>query len=697
MKLKRIVTGVVAVAVAVVVAGYAIIASLEVQKVASFAATEVKAATGRDLVIDGPVDLKISLNPSINLEDVRFANAPWGSRPDMITLRRLEIQVELLPLLTGDVVVRHVVLIKPDVLLETDAEGRNNWDFAAESGPAAPAPSADAGADGMKLPDVRDIHVEGGVLQLVDAAAGETLRLDLTEAIGGVPKGGGPRPLRLAAAYNGNPFVIEGSYGGLQVLLSGAAEPLDLTISAGGATVTAKGTAGNLIGAMTADLAVTAAGDDLSGLSPWVAGEVPAVGPYNLSAKLKIAGQSIDISGLALKVGSSDLTGNVSLSRAGDRPLVKAALVSKLLDLGDFTAGQSASGGGGTAGAGGGTGRVFPDDPLPLEILRAVDAQVKLDAERLRVEPMTLEEVQASTTLKAGTLTVDPLTAKLAGGNLSGRLAVAASKAEPDVTLRLDGKKVDFGALLRQAAVTDEVGGAMDLEIDLKGRGASPHAIAAGLGGHVQAVALDGTIDNSLLRVMSVGLGDIVGPLFGKTDRTRLECLVARFDITGGQAESRALVLDTGAFAVAGRGGIDLGKEQVHLAFDTQTSEPSLASLALPFRVTGPLADPAVTPDPIGAAVGVVGTVGDVAATGGNIVGGAVDTVGGLIGTGPIIGHIGSDQTLCGEALAAIGQGAPAGASSSGGSSGGVADDVGKALKGAGESIEKGIKSLFGN
>ncbi|MEQ9606334.1 MAG: hypothetical protein RLN99_01560, partial [Kiloniellaceae bacterium] len=144
---------------------------------------------------------------------------------------------------------------------------------------------------------------------------------------------------------------------------------------------------------------------------------------------------------------------------------------------------------------------------------------------------------------------------------------------------------------------------------------------------------------------------------------------------------------------------IDLDAEQVNLAFDTQTSQPSLASLAVPFRVTGPLAAPSVVPDPIGAAVGVVGTAGDVAKTGANIVGGAVDAVGGLFGTGPIIGQIGSGQTLCGEALAVIGQdsGADGGGDAQPKSSGGLVDGVGDAVKGAGEGIEKGLKSLFGN
>jgi uncharacterized protein involved in outer membrane biogenesis len=306
---------------------------------------------------------------------------------------------------------------------------------------------------------------------------------------------------------------------------------------------------------------------------------------------------------------------------------------------------------------------------------------------------LMLDDVQTDLTLKAGNLSAAPLSAGLAGGRLDGRVALNAATAEPELALRLDGKGLDFGDQLKQAAISDEVGGELELAVDIQGRGATPHALAAGLAGHIQAVSLNGTVDNSLLRILSVGVSDIIAPLYGTADSTRLECFVAGFDIEGGQAKSRALVFDTGAFAVAGRGGIDLDAEQVNLAFDTQTSEPSLASLAVPFRVTGPLTDPAVSPDPVGAAVGAVGNVAE---TGGNIVGGAVDAVGGLIGTGPIIGQIGSGDSLCGAALAAIGRGAADGAAAPAGSRS-VVDDVGDAVKGAGEEIGKGLQNHFGN
>ena len=188
-----------------------------------------------------------------------------------------------------------------------------------------------------------------------------------------------------------------------------------------------------------------------------------------------------------------------------------------------------------------------------------------LDAALLRLSPaMELNEVKLSLALKGGSLTVEPLAALLAGGILDGRLVLDGGAAQPDLALALTGRGIDFGELLERAAVNEGVGGKLDLDIDLKGRGASPHAIATGLGGHVQAVSEEGTIDNTLLRVLNVGLGDITGPLFGQSDRTRLECFVARFDVEQGQAKSRALVLDSGAEVKVSRSYRDVVARFVH-------------------------------------------------------------------------------------------------------------------------------------
>ena len=59
----------------------------------------VRRATGRDLILAGPIRLGWSLAPTLEAQDVSFANMPTGSRPAMATAARVEAQVKLWPLL----------------------------------------------------------------------------------------------------------------------------------------------------------------------------------------------------------------------------------------------------------------------------------------------------------------------------------------------------------------------------------------------------------------------------------------------------------------------------------------------------------------------------------------------------------------------------------------------------------------------
>src|ERR1700677_841831 len=83
----------------------------------------VKRATGRDLALNGKISLKPSLWPTIQASDVTFSNPPGFSRPQMASLQGIELQLGLLPLLSNKLVIRQLLLIHPDILLETDAAG----------------------------------------------------------------------------------------------------------------------------------------------------------------------------------------------------------------------------------------------------------------------------------------------------------------------------------------------------------------------------------------------------------------------------------------------------------------------------------------------------------------------------------------------------------------------------------------------
>jgi uncharacterized protein involved in outer membrane biogenesis len=103
--------------------------TIDLAKYAKLATDEVKSATGRELRIRGDLDVKLLPRLALVAEDVSFANASWGSRPDMARVKRLEASVALLPLLRKQVEVTRLVLVEPDLLLETDAKGVGNWVF----------------------------------------------------------------------------------------------------------------------------------------------------------------------------------------------------------------------------------------------------------------------------------------------------------------------------------------------------------------------------------------------------------------------------------------------------------------------------------------------------------------------------------------------------------------------------------------
>src|SRR5690554_259322 len=83
---------------ALVVAGYMILTTWDFDELGQLGQEQARKITGRDLRIEGPIDIAFSLTPAITLPDVRFENMPGGSAEELAQIERLEVQVALLPL-----------------------------------------------------------------------------------------------------------------------------------------------------------------------------------------------------------------------------------------------------------------------------------------------------------------------------------------------------------------------------------------------------------------------------------------------------------------------------------------------------------------------------------------------------------------------------------------------------------------------
>jgi hypothetical protein len=653
---------------------------------------EAKAATGRDLVIGGEIDLAVSLTPAIAIEQVSFANADWGSRAEMVTLDRFEVEVALLPLLSGDIEIRRLVVVRPNILLETDAEGRANWSLegiaeTAEETVEEAGPAEETTVGGM--PILHEIIIEDGLLTYRDGQTGEVMEVVLSRLTSSARGPNQPISLNLEGSYNGAPIKLSGSLGAPAALNEGPF-PVDLTAEAGGATVAVAGVIAEPLAGKGIDLKISAKGKSLADLGGLAGAELPPLGPYDVSARLKTDGDPVSLTELAVKIGGSDLAGQATLALSGARPAISGALSSQLLDLADFAPPGDAAGEP-AAEAGPESPYVFAEDPLPLDGLKAVDADLKLNVATLRLqEKLALEDLDLTLRLAGGRLQVAPLTTRFAGGSLEANVDLDGAKEVPSLVATLKGAGIDYGQLLKDMEIEDGVQGTLDLDIDLRGAGGSPRAIAAGLNGKTEIVSNEGVISNQLLKVVGVGLSDVLGPLMGGEEDAKLNCIVSRFNIERGLATSVAMIFDSEAFTVTGGGIVDLKTERLDLQMDTATREVSIASLAVPFNIGGTLKSPSFTPDPVGTALGAAKVVG-------------------MFVVPPLaIGSLIAEQTVsesgenaCVAALEAAASGqAPEQESTldtvtedPGKVLEDIGEGVGEALKGVGE----GLKNLFGN
>lgn len=693
----KIVGGIVVVLIGVVVAGVAILGSMDFNQYKGLIAEQAKKATGRDLQIAGDLNLQISLNPAIAVDGVTFANATWGSKPEMVTVERFAAEVSLIPLLSGQVVVNRLLVEGVELLAETDKDGTGNWEFA----PREKADATESGGDAT-LPSVDKVVMRNIKVTYKDGVTGDEYRVALDELTAAAGSVDAPVKIEAEGSLNEKIFKVAGTLGSVaQMTSADGVYPVDIAADALGVKTGYKGTLGTPGGniAMDGQLSVVVASlkSTLSEASALVPGlkDVPPIraDKIELTSKVAFDGKNASFSGMALQAGKSDLAGSVR-AVVGGRPNVEVALTSNLVDLDELLPASEAKP---EAPAGKpADGRVFPKDPLPLDGLKAADAKVSFDGKKLIVQGNHIEDVSVRLALKNGNLQVDPFSAVVAGTKIGGKIGLNGGASVPALVAKLNAAGLDYGELLRQRGITDIATGKLDADVDVNGAGGSVRAIMASLNGKLFVKTENGKLDSNALNIVSSDVMSALPGFNSKDDKT-IKCGVVNFDIKDGIANAKAIVFETGGLSAIGVGTADLREEKLNLIIDPRAKQTSLASAAVvPVAITGTFLEPEWALDK-GALLGnTAATVAKGAA--------AFATMGlSLLAESAAKRAVGSIDTTdyCTPALAGKTvvpgkmEGAGGGTSSSGGAEPAKQDSGGAG--GVVDGVSKGLKSLFGN
>ncbi len=595
----------------------------------------IRAVTGRDITIGGGIDLKLGLVPKLVLNDVRVGNAPGGVAPNLVAAKRVEFEVALLPLLRRNVELVRLELVEPTIALETNRDGRGNWDMGAASDSAA---ASGAGSSTGAFA-IGNLAITRGELTYRDGATGVVTRIAIDALALSVRDVQSPIAADFRGKVDGTAVALAGKLGSPATL----AKP-------------------------SMPFAVAVKGE--------IAGRKLAV-----AVKVRRADDRIELQDIDVTFGSSAIKGTVDIQNVGAKATWTVKLASSALDVGDLPA-PSTSTSTVPAASGGGSSRfVFPEAPVSFDLLRARDVNGEVAIDRLTLPGgRTLERVGARFTLHDGKLDAPAVHATVYGGTISGALTVDATRGRtPLIALRAQGRELALAALLAAAGVARETrGGKTNVVVDVTMRGDSPHQWMSGINGHVRAVAGPATFVNAKLdpALAFDRLAQAVNPFRAANPTTEVHCAVIRLPLANGIAHvDRSIAMETKEIDVAMTGTLDFRTETLDLAIRPRIRQgipieiPQIAELV---RFRGPFAAPAVTIDATASAA-TLARIGAAIGTGGlSLLGESVIAQGG--------GGAGACDIALGKGPAPSAKPAHASPASSSNAQSG-ADDLGKALE----------------
>ncbi len=88
-----------------------------------------KELTGNEMIVSGEVKVQLFPSPIIRLNNVIVKNKAAFKTPDLIKIAAVEAHVRFSSLLKDPLIIDNVILTEPEVFLERNEKGENNWQF----------------------------------------------------------------------------------------------------------------------------------------------------------------------------------------------------------------------------------------------------------------------------------------------------------------------------------------------------------------------------------------------------------------------------------------------------------------------------------------------------------------------------------------------------------------------------------------
>ena len=616
------------------IGGYLFVRNFDLNHYKSYVEDIADKQLGRKLTINGNAYLGLSLIPTLIVEDVELANAAWASQPQMAKVERLEIRLSLLPLLHKQLVIDNIAVVKPEVYLETSAEGKNNWDFGAKPVKSVPVRSVStfsliseaqalevekaAGAEANPvLPFLegfaaKNVSVSSGLVQYANAKTGKVMNVIINSFNLSAESMDDNITTSFDIDVDGQAVKGSAVLGSVNALLSGKeAYPFDVDVSAYGVDLAAVGSARDLF----ADVAYAA---NINLYNPAGNMQLPET---TLKAQVEGTTQEVAAQIEMLNIVNSLIVGDVKANISGQVPAVEANLQSDKINLESFSQQSNFAFKMPSLIATAEASPLVPDTAVPYDALKAVNAKLDLKVGQLIINSgMSAQNVELKADLQNGLLKVNPLKLNFGGGEIDGQAEINANTKT--IQLEVLSSNVLLQNLHKEFQVLGAndfgivSGGNTDIKMTLTAAGKTYRQLVQSLNGQVIAIVNKSEVQTGNISFFT---GSFVSQLLSvlpvekkAQQKLKLECAVVRADLGAGQAVfPKGIAMQSDLLNLASSGNINLINDKID--FDVRPSSGklintnALQALSSFVKIKGTLESPKISIDDKAALKSAVG------------------------------------------------------------------------------------------
>lgn len=582
----------------------------------------VTEATGRPFALGGKIDLSLFPWMGVALSDLSLGNPKGFAEEAFVTVKRFEVRVKLMPLLSKTVQVKKFVLDSPRIFLEKNKNGQTNWTMA-PPGPStpktqpaekSPPPKEPGAALPVKALFVDQFAITNGLVRYRDqgqAIEKEISDINLTLADLNLED---PIKLKFSALADGHSVALNGQVGPLGKEPGKGTIPLDITLKAlDEITMTVKGVVVDPILAPNFDLALALSPFSPRKLMTALGSEdlIKTADPKvldRLSLNLNLKGDPNKVAVSDGVLGLDDTTMKFSAqAKAFAKPDLAFDLNLDQINLDRYLPPAPPKGAPPTSPATGPPPQPATrgkTDYTPLRKL-VLDGTVTIGS--LIANRAKMEEIQMKIKGKNGRFDIDPLGLKLYQGSIASSAGLDVRTDTPKLNLNLDARDIESGPLLTDILEKEIIHGKLESSLKFSLEGDTPDTVKKNLNGNGYLKFMDGAIMGIDIpgMVRNVKASFMGGEKSTKKPRTDFAELHVPFTITNGLVNTPGTTLASPLLRITVTGKTDLVSETLDMRVEPkfvatlkgQGDTEERSGIMVPVLISGTFAKPKFSPD----------------------------------------------------------------------------------------------------